>query len=199
VELEKRLPSALPFNIRQLTDVLQCKLQKYLRCNRHRARQLRNRMDAMAPTCPTELHQRRFRLTRKPAAAAEARGQVRAVIRAWKIPVDPDIAVLLTSDLVTSAIMHGTGETVTLVVRCPRGHLRIDIYDTSRSVPVGVEEPAGAKNARGLALVAALSTEWGSFRTPAGEAMYFTLAFQPDLPEPGDRTAAGDTRGGGAP
>ncbi len=25
-------------------------------------------------------------------------------------------------------------------------------------------------------------TEWGSFRTPAGEAVYFTLAFQPDLP-----------------
>jgi len=139
----------------------------------------------MAPTCPTELHQRRFRLTRKPGAAAEARGQVRAVLRAWKVPVDPDIAVLLTSDLVTSAIMHGTGETIMLVVRCPRGHLRIDIYDTSRySVPIGVDGPAGTKTGRGLALVAALSTEWGSSRTPAGEAMYFTLAFQPDLPEP---------------
>jgi len=132
----------------------------------------------MAPTRPTELHQCRFRLTREPTAAAEARGQVRAVIRAWKVPVDPDIAVLLTSDLVTSAIMFGNGETVMLVIRCPRGHLRIDV---SRSMPIAADEPAGNQTGRGLALVAALSTEWGSFRTPAGKAVYFTLAFQPDL------------------
>src|SRR5258706_300595 len=97
-------------NIRQLTDVLHCKLQQYFRRNRHRARQLRNRIDAMAPTRPTELHQRRLRLIRKPTSVAEARNQVRAVIRTWKVPVDPDIALLLTSDLVTSAITHGDGE-----------------------------------------------------------------------------------------
>ena len=136
----------------------------------------------MASTHPTELHQRRFRLTREPAAAAEARGQVGAVVRAWQVPVDPDIAVLLTSDLVTSAIMHGNGESVMLVVRCSRGYLRIDVYYTSRSLPIGVDERSSTQNRRGLALVAALSAGWGSFRTPAGEAVYFTLAFQPDLP-----------------
>ncbi|MGO8893369.1 MAG: ATP-binding protein [Streptosporangiaceae bacterium] len=134
----------------------------------------------MTPTRPTELHQRRLRLTREPSAAAEARSQVRAVIRAWKVPVDPDIAVLLTSDLMTSAITHGEGETVTLAIRCSRGHLRIDVYDASRSLPMTMGEPAGAETGRGLVLVAALSTEWGSFYTPAGQAVYFTLAFQPD-------------------
>ncbi len=74
----------------------------------------------MTSTRPTELHRRRVRLTREPAAAAEARGHVRAVIRAWKVPVDPDIAVLLASDLVTDAITHGNGETITLVIRCSR-------------------------------------------------------------------------------
>jgi len=189
----KLLPSAPLFNIRQLTDVLQCKLQKYLRCNRHRVGQLRNRIDAMAQTRPTELQQRRFRLTREPAAAAQARSQVRAVIRAWKVPVDPDIAVLLTSDLVTSAIMHGNAETIMLVVRCSRGHLRIDVYDTSRSLP-GVGGPPGTEKGPGLALVAALSTEWGSFRTPAGVAVYFTIPFLPDRPELNDRADVGDTR-----
>ncbi len=136
----------------------------------------------MAPTHPTELQQRRLRLAREPTAAAEARNQVRTVIRAWKVPVDPDIAILLTSDLVTNAIAYGDGETVTLGIRCSRAHLRIDVYDTSRSLPMAVDEPAGTETGRGLVLVAALSTEWGSFRTPAGEAVYFTLAFQPDLP-----------------
>jgi anti-sigma regulatory factor (Ser/Thr protein kinase) len=134
----------------------------------------------MTPTRTTELHQRRLRLTREPAAVAEARSLVRAVIRAWKVPVDPDIAVLLTSDLMTNAITHGEGETVTLAIRCSRGHLRIDVYDASRPLPMTVDEPAGTETGRGLVLVAALSAEWGSFCTPAGKAVYFTLAFQPD-------------------
>jgi anti-sigma regulatory factor (Ser/Thr protein kinase) len=145
----------------------------------------------MAPTRPTELYQRRVRLTREPAAAAEARSQVRAAIRDWRVPVDPDIAVLLTSDLVTNAITHGDGETVTLAIRCSRGRLRIDVYDKSCSRPAGAGGPADTDTGHGLVLVAGLSTEWGSFRTPAGKAMYFTLAFQPGLPSGGDRAAAG--------
>jgi hypothetical protein len=146
----------------------------------------------MAPTRPTELYQRRVRLTREPAAAATARSQVRAAICEWKVPVDLDIAVLLTSDLVTSAIMHGDGETVTLAIRCSRDQLRIDVYDKSRFLPLGSGGPADADTGRGLILVARLSTEWGSFRTPAGKAMYFALAFQLGLPSGGDRAAGGD-------
>jgi hypothetical protein len=146
----------------------------------------------MAPTRSTELYQRRVRLARKPSSAAEARGRVRAALQAWQVPVDPDIAILLTSDLVTNAITYGDGETVTLAIRCCGTHLRIDIYDKSRYLPAGAAEPAGADTGRGLVLVAALSAEWGSFRTPAGKAMYFTLAFPRDLPPDGDRVAAGD-------
>ena len=134
----------------------------------------------MAPTRPTELYQRRVRLTREPSAAGEARSQVRAAIRAWRVPVDPDIAILLTSDVVTNAIIHGNGETVTLAIRCSRGHLRVDVYDKSLYLPAGADEPVDPRAACGLALVGALSTDWGSFRTPAGKATYFTLAFQAD-------------------
>jgi len=148
-------------------------------------------MNVMAPTRPAELHQRRVRLPREPAAAAEARSQVRAAIRDWKVPLDLDLAVLLTSDLVTNAITHGDGGTVALAVRCSRGQLRIDVYGQSRLLPAGMAGPAGTDAGRGLVLVAALSTEWGSFRTPAGHAMYFTLAFQPDLTSDGDQVAAG--------
>jgi hypothetical protein len=135
----------------------------------------------MALTRPTELRLHRIRLTREPAAAAEARGQVRAIIRAWKVPVDTDVAVLLTSDLVTDAIMHGDCETVTLVIRCSGGHLRIDVYDTSRPPAAEVDGPAPTEIGRGLALIAALSAEWGAFWTYAGRSAYFTLPCQPDL------------------
>ena len=128
-------------------------------------------------TRPTELHQRRILVTRRPTAAAEARHQVGAIIRAWELPVDPDIAVLLTSDLVTHAIVNWDSETITLAVRCSRDQLRVDVYDTSLPLPMAVDEQAVRP---GLALVASLSAEWGSFLTFTGQAMYFALAFQAD-------------------
>jgi hypothetical protein len=134
----------------------------------------------MALTRPAGLRQFRVRLPREPAAAAQARGHVRAVVADWKIPVDPDIAVLLTSDLVTSAIVRGGGESVTLAVRCSRGRLRIDVYDGSRDLPP--DGTAAPQTGPGLALIAVLSTAWGCFHTPAGKAVYFTLAFQSDRP-----------------
>ncbi|MGD0604487.1 MAG: hypothetical protein ABSA53_12905 [Streptosporangiaceae bacterium] len=149
----------------------------------------------MAPTRPTELHQRRVQLAREPAAAAEARRQVRAAIGAWDIPVDSDIAVLLTSDLVTSAITCGEGKTVTLAIRCACGHLRIDVYDTPGSLPMAVDGLPGTGPGPGLVLVAALSTGWGSFRTDAGKVSYFMLAFQSELPSDGDRVAVGGHTG----
>ena len=144
----------------------------------------------MAPTRPIEQYQRRVRLAREPTAAGAARRQVRAAICAWKVPVDSDIAVLLTSDLATNAIMRGDGETFTLTIRCSCDRLRIDVHDTSRYLPTAVDEPAVVETGHGLVLVATLSTGWGSFRTPAGKVVYFTLAFQSDLPSGGDRAAA---------
>ena len=134
----------------------------------------------MTQTRPTELHQRRILVTRGPTAAAEARRQVRAIICAWELPVDPDIAVLLTSDLVTHAIVNWDSETITLAVRCSRDQLRVDVYDTSLPLPMAVDEQAVRQARPGLALVASLSAEWGSFLTFTGKAMYFALAFEAD-------------------
>ena len=131
---------------------------------------------------PTELQVCRVRLTASPAAAGEARSQVRAAIRAWEIPVEEDVAVLLTSELVTNAIGHETGETITLAVTCSFGQLRVDVHDTSRTLPVLVDAAADAEAGRGLMLVATLSATWGICRTPAGKAVYFTLAFEPGPP-----------------
>src|SRR5260370_38654762 len=91
-------------------------------------------MITMAPTRPSELHARRVRLAAGLTAVAEARGQVRAALRAWQAPVDADVAVLLTSDLVTHVIRHEAGSTGTLIVRCTRGQPRGDGHGTPRSL-----------------------------------------------------------------
>ena len=145
-------------------------------------------MNVMALTRPTELRGCRVRLTAGPAAAAEARRQVLAAIRTWDILVDPDVAVLLTSELVTNAIRHEVTGIIMLAITCSCGQLRVDVHDTSRVLPMLVDAPVDAEAGRGLMLVTTLSAEWGFYRTPAGKAVYFTLAFPPDVAE-------GDGRG----
>src|SRR5271169_794031 len=148
-------------------------------------------MNVMAPTRPTELRGCRIRLTTGPAASAEARRQVRAAICAWEIPVDPDVAILLTSELVTNAIRHEVTGIVMLTITCSGGQLRVDVHDTSRCLPMLVDASADDEAGRGLMLVTTLSDEWGFYRTPAGKAVYFTLAFQPDVAEGNGRGPQG--------
>jgi hypothetical protein len=121
-------------------------------------------------------HVDRIRLTAGPAAAAEARHRIRAVIRAWQAPVDPDIAILLTSDLVTDAIRHQADATITLAACCDDGQLLVEVHSPGPLLPW----PADSRKAPGpgVILVATLADTWGRYRTPEGEAAYFTLTFK---------------------
>ncbi|HEX4834026.1 MAG TPA: hypothetical protein VH478_23375 [Trebonia sp.] len=165
-------------------------------------------MNAMAVTRQAELYQCRVRLTAEPTAPGHARARVRQVIRDWDVPVDEDVAMLLTSDLVTHAIRADSGGSITLVIRClaaksgrpaervPR--LRIEVHDSSRSRLGSADAPSEGVAAEGvLAAVGSLSAEWGSYRTPAGLAWFFTLAFMPDLAVGADRDPQGNSRGDG--
>ena len=143
-------------------------------------------MTTTAPPRPAERHGLRVRLATGPAAAAEARRQVRAAIRSWPVPVDLDVALLLTSELVTNAVRHEAGhraQAVVLDINCSHGRFRVDVHDTSRSLPAVADVPADAETGRGLLLVETLSDEWGFYHTPAGKAVYFTLVSQPDQVE----------------
>jgi hypothetical protein len=118
------------------------------RCNRAPVRQPRNRIDTMAPTtsdrtAPASLpaDQGTSRGGRSPPPGP--RGH-----RAWQVPVDPDIAVLLTSDLVTSAIMHGNGQTITLAIRCGSVSCALTCTTRRRSLPAADEPAATADRTR---------------------------------------------------
>ena len=126
--------------------------------------------------------QRRYRirvsLTMGPPAAGQARRYVGAVIEAWQVPVDADVAILLTSELVTNATRHDTAgqEAPQLVVSWAGDELLVEVHDRSRSAPVPVVAPPDAETGRGLMLLSSLSTEWGYRETASGKAVYFTLA-----------------------
>ena len=140
-------------------------------------------MNAMlTSTDPTGLRVRHVPLTTGLAAAAEARAQVREIVRAWQVPVDAYVAALLTSELVTNAVRNAVrneaNPTVMLDVTCSSGRLRVDVHDTSRGMPAPADAPADAESGRGLIIVGGLADEWGFYATPGGKAVYFTLAFQ---------------------
>ena len=143
--------------------------------------------DLQKPIRPTALQKRCVALTAGPTAPGIARGQVRATIAAWEIPVETSVAILLTSELVTNAVMHEAGETINLVITCGYGQLGVDVHDTSCELPEPVNGPPDAEAGRGLVLVASLSSSWGYYRTPKGKAVYFTLAFAGDSGEDNTR------------
>jgi anti-sigma regulatory factor (Ser/Thr protein kinase) len=136
------------------------------------------RMNAiLTSTHPAGLRVRHVPLNTGLAAVAEARAQVRAIVREWQVPVDPYAVALLTSELVTNAIRNEASPTILLDVTCSSGRLRVDVHDSSRARPAPADVPADAETGRGLIIVAALADEWGFYPTPGGKAVYFTIAF----------------------
>jgi hypothetical protein len=136
-------------------------------------------MDTIAPAVPAppaELRHRRVRLELGSAAAAHACGHVRAAITAWSVPVNPAVAILLTSDLVINAVMNGAGETIMLSIRWSSGEFRVEVHDASVTGDSWETAESDADAERGLLLAAALAVESGHYRTPAGRAVYYALA-----------------------
>jgi hypothetical protein len=185
--------------IRQLTDVSRCKLHEYLCCNRRsgvrRVGQIpwdghERAVPAWTSHQPGKESQMATRVLTRPAAprklrmtlsagqaAAAARNEVRAAIRAWNVPVDSSVAVLLTSELVANALRHEAGTAIELVISCAYRQLQVDVYDTSPAVALPAGAPASEPAGQGPTLLASLSSSWGYRRAPTGQAGYFTLMF----------------------
>ncbi|MGH3260984.1 MAG: ATP-binding protein [Trebonia sp.] len=94
--------------------------------------------------------------------------------------IDSDAATLLTSELVTNAILHtdsgALGGSVTVVlVDVPDGVLVEVIDDGSAGTPV-VKGDLFAPDGHGLYLVQQLAAQWGHLRDPAGTTVWFRLA-----------------------
>ncbi len=114
-------------------------------------------------------------LSRHPSAADRGRRHVAEACRDF----DDDFrltAALLTSELVTNALEHGTGDIDVLVSPISAG-LRVDVADTSSAEPVrrspGLEDEGG----RGLLIVESLATAWGIEPLPqgGGKSVWFVL------------------------
>ncbi|MGW1518475.1 SpoIIE family protein phosphatase [Streptomyces sp. NPDC002287] len=118
-------------------------------------------------------------------SVAAARAFVRDTLQGWGFADIVDDAVVLTSELVTNAVVHAGTQAEVLCLRA-EGGVRVEIADRypERELPLRHpdERPYAdpdRENGRGLMLCAAIATRWGVEYTPTHKHVWFRL----DLPD----------------
>jgi anti-sigma regulatory factor (Ser/Thr protein kinase) len=100
-------------------------------------------------------------------APAQARRSVASALDAWGLDPISDDAILLTSELVTNAVLHA-GTPIVLVVQHIQRGVRIEVNDDAPSLPerryAGGGPPRG--DGRGVWLLDQLADRWGVQRRP---------------------------------
>ena len=117
-------------------------------------------------------------LPRASDTVSAVRRQLRRRCDDLPTPITDD-AVLMTSELVTNAIKHGKGEVTVRLWPGPEG-IRLEVTDADPRIPIPGQPGPDAEQGRGLALVEALSTRWGT--SPRQRAVGKTVWFELDAP-----------------
>ncbi|MCF1599827.1 ATP-binding protein [Streptomyces muensis] len=125
------------------------------------------------PAQPPQLRRRLGRADLR--AVPEARRALRDLLRHWGRPGRSDIAELLTSELVTNAIVH-TDRDAVLTATVGPGGLRVEVRDfVARRPRMRVPDADDGTNGRGLVLVESLADAWGVQPHGVGKAVWFEL------------------------
>ncbi|MER6302288.1 ATP-binding protein [Kitasatospora sp. NPDC001539] len=133
---------------------------------------------ASAPGCAVH---RRLHLTIDPAdlvAVGAVRHRLRTALSHWGVPELSDTAELLSSELVTNALLHTGKGAVFDAVLGTDSRLRIEVQDGASRLPGRRRdpEPEYATSGRGLLLVEALADSWGVQLKGDGKITWFELA-----------------------
>ncbi|WP_436736403.1 ATP-binding protein [Streptomyces sp. BBFR102] len=117
-----------------------------------------------------------FDVSAHPRSASEARRLTRERLAGWAVCRDTrETADLVVSELVTNAIVHTTSRRITCELRSLREGecLRIAVRDEGHAGPGPrpAEGRPAEEHGRGLLLVAALSTAWGTLEAETGTGL----------------------------
>jgi anti-sigma regulatory factor (Ser/Thr protein kinase) len=132
-------------------------------------------------------------LDRTPEAPARARAELRHAIAGRLSDRDSAAATLLTSELVTNAVIHpgeAVGGSVGLRITTYNDRVRVEVTDEGSGFEPGALPARRPREAggHGLIVVDGLSSRWGTARRRVGEGDGFCVWFELDA-DP-ERTAA---------
>jgi PAS domain S-box-containing protein len=116
-------------------------------------------------------------------SVAAARAFVRDTLQGWGYSEVVDDAVVLTSELVTNAVVHAGTAADVLCLRTADS-VRVEVSDRypEREIPIRsshIPAPMDSENGRGLLLCSALASRWGVEYTSTSKQVWFRL----DLPQ----------------
>ncbi|GMA86890.1 hypothetical protein GCM10025868_21400 [Angustibacter aerolatus] len=124
---------------------------------------------------PSGTHHASLVLAHDLASVRRARTFVRHHCRVAKIGADTcETAVLLTSEAVTNAFIHGRSE-ARLRVRVRPGHVRVEVGDDNSRHPTRTDRDDDALDGRGLDILEMLSTRWGVDDDEVGKTVWFEV------------------------
>jgi anti-sigma regulatory factor (Ser/Thr protein kinase) len=84
--------------------------------------------------------------------------------------------IMLTSELVTNAVIHARTD-LEVTVRClDDGSVRVDVWDANSRMPQPCHAPLDATTGRGLGIVESLASAWGVERTRDGKTVWFQVS-----------------------
>lgn len=109
-----------------------------------------------------------------PASVGGARRFVGAALEQLDALSLSEVAALLTSELVTNAVVHAAGS-IRIRVSVAADLVRIAVADESSMMPAPRLAGDGAVTGRGLALVEQLAERWGSDPHEGGKEVWFEL------------------------
>ncbi|MBB3075343.1 PAS domain-containing protein [Streptomyces violarus] len=120
---------------------------------------------------------------RLPDAVMHARRFSARTLRSWDVVAEADTVLLVVSELVTNALVHTQGAVrVDLTLAADR--LRVSVNDSSPRAPAKpVVVDWEATGGRGLFLVEAMSTAWGSVPVGGGKQVWSEIVVSRPDPE----------------
>ncbi|MGO4664529.1 ATP-binding protein [Terrabacter sp. 2TAF16] len=159
-------------NLKEIGERLGAGLRRVQRATTYASRSLADEPVPDAALAAT------YSVAADPRAVAPARHFARSVLATWGIDQDTiDTAILCLSELVTNAVIH-TEAGCQLRVVLDRGVLTATVRDGGSRLVVDLSrvplEPL-AVHGRGLQIVSALSSRWGSELDAVGMTVWFVL------------------------
>lgn len=109
-----------------------------------------------------------------PASVARLRHFAVEACAALGAAVDLDTAALLVSEVVTNALVHGSGQVRLRVLPLDVG-VRVEVLDGSAVLPARRAAAELDEGGRGIALVDSLASAWGSDVAPDGKCVWFEI------------------------
>lgn len=132
---------------------------------------------AQRPDPPREA---RIRLAPIPASVPRIRELLRRLLRSWRMPdCGEGVVELLATELAANVVMHAQSD-MTVIVRYLGRVVRVEVGDGSPEQPQPRRAADDDLGGRGLALVEALSDDWGVLPTRTGKRVWCDVAVSND-------------------